>query len=290
MYANPDPQRNTGNPTVGSLFAGIGGFDLGFERAGFRTAWQVEIDPIRRAVLADRFPHAQRFDDVRACGRHNLSAVDVIVGGFPCQDLSTMGKRAGLAGERSGLFYEVVRIINELRPRWLVLENVTGLLSCNDGEDFAAVIGTLAECGYLGFWRVLNAQYFGVPTKRRRVFMVAGLGCHPPFDLLADAGPVDELPRTQVEEQKQDRIDLARWAYPTILAGKATSQICISGSGLVAVEDGWGAMAERSRALEHHGLCKGLDEANFAEAQGAGNAVCPPVAEWVARHLVGACA
>lgn len=180
MYANPDTPHHAHSPTVGSLFAGIGGFDLGFERAGFRTAWQVEIDPIRRAVLADRFPHAQRFDDVRACGRHNLLPVDVIVGGFPCQDLSTMGKRAGLAGERSGLFYEVVRIINELRPRWLVLENVTGLLSCNDGEDFAAVIGTLAECGYLGFWRVLNAQYFGVPTKRRRVFMVAGLGCQPP--------------------------------------------------------------------------------------------------------------
>ncbi len=288
MYANPDPQRNTGNPTVGSLFAGIGGFDLGFERAGFRTAWQVEIDPIRRAVLADRFPHAQRFDDVRACGRHNLSAVDVIVGGFPCQDLSTMGKRAGLAGERSGLFYEVVRIINELRPRWLVLENVTGLLSCNDGEDFAAVIGTLAECGYLGFWRVLNAQYFGVPTKRRRVFMVAGLGCQPPVELLADAGPVDRLSRAPAAAQ--ERIDLARWAYPTLLAGSAPSQINLGGSGLVSVEDGWHQMVEWGRTLEHHGLCKGLDEANFAETQGAGNAVCPPVAEWVARHLVGACA
>ncbi|AXW01386.1 DNA cytosine methyltransferase [Ralstonia pseudosolanacearum] len=288
MYANPDTPHHAHSPTVGSLFAGIGGFDLGFERAGFRTAWQVEIDPIRRAVLADRFPHAQRFDDVRACGRHNLLPVDVIVGGFPCQDLSTMGKRAGLAGERSGLFYEVVRIINELRPRWLVLENVTGLLSCNDGEDFAAVIGTLAECGYLGFWRVLNAQYFGVPTKRRRVFMVAGLGCQPPVELLADAGPVDSLPRAP--KAQQTGIGLAGWAYPTLLAGSAPGQINLGGSGLVAVEDGWGAMAERSRTLEHHGLCKGLDAANFAEAQGAGNAVSPPVAEWVARHLIEECA
>ena len=92
-------------PTIGSLFAGIGGFDIGFENAGFTTAWQVEINPVCRAVLADRFPHARQFDDVRTVGTHNLSPVDVLVGGFPCQDLSTMGARQGLAGQRSGLFF-----------------------------------------------------------------------------------------------------------------------------------------------------------------------------------------
>ncbi|WP_258869408.1 DNA cytosine methyltransferase [Aquitalea aquatica] len=163
------------HPTIGSLFAGIGGFDIGFENAGFTTAWQVEINPVCRAVLADHFPHARQFDDVRTVGAHNLSPVDVLVGGFPCQDLSTMGARQGLAGQRSGLFFEVCRLARELQPRWLVLENVMGLLSCRDGEDFQTVISTLAECGYVGCWRVLDASCFAVPAKRRSVFIIAGL-------------------------------------------------------------------------------------------------------------------
>lgn len=271
-------------PTIGSLFAGIGGFDIGFERAGFRSAWQVEINPICRAVLEDRFPHASRHEDVRACGSHNLERVDVIVGGFPCQDLSAMGRQRGLEGARSGLFYEVARILTELRPQWVVLENVTGLLSCRDGEDFQAVITTLAECGYVGCWRVLNAEYFGVPTKRRRVFLVAGLGRHPPFELLADAGPVDDVPGAAAAEQAG--AGLGRWAYPTFCAGKSSSQIPIHGAGLVLAEFGWSKMVERAGTIERNGLCKGLDASNFAEAQAAGNAVVPQVAEWVARHLM----
>ncbi|KJK05896.1 cytosine methyltransferase [Burkholderiaceae bacterium 16] len=273
-------------PTIGSLFAGIGGFDLGFERAGFVTAWQVEINPLCRAVLEDRFPHAQRYEDVRACGAHNLVPVDVIVGGFPCQDLSTMGRQRGLDGARSGLFYEVARILTELRPKWVVLENVTGLLSCRDGEDFQAVISSLAECGYVGFWRVLDARFFGVTTKRRRVFMVAGLGRNPPFELLADAGPVDAVHRQAEEEQAEGGLD--GWAYPTLCAGNAPAQIAISGSGLVFAEHGWGQMVERAGAIERDGICKGLDAANLAEAQAAGNAVVPQVAEWVAGHLMTA--
>ena len=172
-------------PTIGSLFAGIGGFDLGFEQAGFTTAWQVEIKPECRAVLADHFPHARQFADVRTA-LPDLWRVDVICGGFPCQDVSTMGRRAGLGGKRTGLFFDAMRIVSTLKPRWLVLENVPGLLSSNDGRDFETVIATLAECGYLGYWRMLDARYFGVPTKRRRIFMVAGLGVYPPVCLCMD--------------------------------------------------------------------------------------------------------
>ena len=117
-------------PTIGSLFAGIGGFDVGYENAGYRSAWQVEINPVNRAVLADRFPHARQFEDVRQCGAHNLSPVDVLTAGFPCQDISIAGARPsnqatrGLRGERSGLFWEVIRILKEIQPRWVVLENV----------------------------------------------------------------------------------------------------------------------------------------------------------------------
>lgn len=161
--------------TVGSLFAGIGGFDLGFERVGMVTRWQCEIDQQAREVLALRFPHTVRFDDVRTIGAHILEPVDVICGGFPCQDLSVAGKRAGLAGARSGLFFEMGRIINELRPKFLVWENVPGLLSASDGRDFAAVLCEMARVGYSGCWTGLDSRYYGLAQRRQRIFGVFAL-------------------------------------------------------------------------------------------------------------------
>src|ERR1051325_8870783 len=111
----------------GSLFSGIGGFDLGLEQAGLSCEWQVEIDKDCGRVLANRFPNVTKFSDVKDVGK--LATVDVICGGFPCQDLSVAGKRAGLAGERSGLWFEFLRIITSNLPRWIVIENVPGLLS-----------------------------------------------------------------------------------------------------------------------------------------------------------------
>lgn len=271
---------STSNPTVGSLFAGIGGFDLGFEQAGFKTAWQVEINPVCRAVLADRFPHAVQHEDVQTC-LHALSRVDVVVGGFPCQDVSTMGKRRGLAGSRTGLFFDAVRIVQTLQPRWLVLENVPGLLTSNDGQDFQTVLETLAECGYVGFWRMLDSRYFGVPTKRRRVFVVAGFRELPPTELLGDAGTVERVSgKTEEGSPWED-------AHPTLLAGFADgTSIDISGGNIVAVADSRHKMVERAREIEHHGLRRGLDEADAAQARAAGNAVCPPVARWIAEKLI----
>lgn len=163
--------------TVGDLFAGVGGFSLGFEQAGFRTSWQVETENFPRRVLETRFPHAKRFNDIRNCGVHNLKPVDVITAGVPCQDVSVAGKRAGLAGERTGLFYEFARILRELRPAWFVFENVPGLFSSNRGRDFAEVLLVLmVECGYGISWRVLDSRFFGVAQKRRRVFIVGCFG------------------------------------------------------------------------------------------------------------------
>lgn len=161
---------------IGSLFSGIGGIDLGFEQAGHETVFQVEIDVPACAVLARHFPKAERFDDVQTVGRANLPDCDVLVGGFPCQDLSVAGKRKGLAGNRSGLFFEFMRIADELTPAWVLIENVPGLLSSNDGRDMGVVIGTLAELGYGVGWRVLDSQYFGLAQRRRRVFIVGSLG------------------------------------------------------------------------------------------------------------------
>lgn len=160
----------------GSLFTGIGGFDLALERAGMVCDWQVEIDKNCQKLLAHRFPNARRYTDVRDVGKHNLSAVDVICGGFPCQDLSVAGKRVGLAGERSGLWYEFARIIDEMRPGIVIIENVPGLLSSAKGADFGIIVSTLDEFGYGVAWRVLDAQHFGLAQRRKRMFIISSLG------------------------------------------------------------------------------------------------------------------
>lgn len=160
---------------VGSTFSGVGGFDLGFERAGMRVVWQAEIDEWCRRVLRWHWPDAAIYDDVCAVNA-DAGAVDLLAGGFPCQDLSVAGKRAGFKGERSSLFFEFARIADELRPRWIVLENVVGLLSSANGRDFGILLATLAEIGYSCAWRVVDARYFGVPQRRRRVFIVGCFG------------------------------------------------------------------------------------------------------------------
>jgi len=155
---------------VGSLFAGIGGIDLGLERAGFTTVWQVEINPFRRKVLELRFPHAKRFADVKEVNAGNVEAIDLLAGGFPCQDLSVAGKREGIEGSRSSLWFEFSRLIGELRPRYVLIENVSGLLVYG---AMRRVIGELSKLGYVGIWRVLRASDFGASHQRKRVFIVA---------------------------------------------------------------------------------------------------------------------
>jgi len=162
---------------LGSLFSGIEGFGLGFERAGFKIQWQVEHEAFCKKVLRTHWPNVPRFHDVCAVGSRNLTPVDCITAGVPCQDVSVAGKRAGLAGKRTGLFYEFARILRELRPAWFVFENVPGLLSSNHGRDFAEIQRVLmVECGYGICWRVLDSRYFGVAQRRRRVFIVGCFG------------------------------------------------------------------------------------------------------------------
>jgi DNA (cytosine-5)-methyltransferase 1 len=160
-----------------SLFAGVGGFDLAAKNLGIPTIAAVEIDDHARGVIAHQFPETRTFIDVtKVSGKELLNGYTgrvILTGGFPCQDLSVAGKRAGLAGGRSGLFWEIVRIAEEIQPEILLLENVPGLLSSNGGRDMGTVIGALGNIGYRCGWRVLDAQHFGVPQRRRRVFIVA---------------------------------------------------------------------------------------------------------------------
>ena len=182
---------------IGSLFSGGGGGDLGFVQAGHQLVFGCEIDPKARAVLRYHHPNLPIYHDVREVTRERLIAdgialPDMVVGGSPCQDLSMAGLRAGLDGERSGLFTEQCRVADELSAEWVCWENVAGTFSSNRGADFAAVLegltGHRPEVPKKGWrtggvcigpkrvavWRVLDAQNFGVPQRRRRVFVVAG--------------------------------------------------------------------------------------------------------------------
>jgi DNA (cytosine-5)-methyltransferase 1 len=157
---------------VGSLFSGCGGFDLGLENAGMTIAWQAEILPRPCSVLRRHWPEVPNHGDVTEIDCGSVQRVDLLCGGFPCQDISVAGSRAGLAGKRSGLFFEFVRLAGEISPEWLLLENVDGLLSCNGGADLAVVLHALVQLGYRVAWRVLDTQHFGCPQRRRRVFLV----------------------------------------------------------------------------------------------------------------------
>lgn len=158
--------------TVGSLFSGIGGFELGLERTGcFKTVWQCEKDAFCLKVLEKHWPDVKRFTDIHEM-KEDIPYVDVICGGFPCQDISCAGKGAGIHAERSGLWWEMLRIVRLVRPRYVLVENVAALL--NRGLD--EVLGSLAESGYDAEWNIVSAAGVGAPHLRKRVFIVAHPG------------------------------------------------------------------------------------------------------------------
>ena len=168
--------------TAVSLFAGVGGIDLALERAGVTVTAAVEIDDAARGVLVDRFPKTTLFPDVTEVTGDQLRATGfvpergIVCAGWPCQGNSVAGRRGGMADPRSGLWRHVVRLLDETRPRWFIGENVPGLLSVNGGDDIAVVRQDLAQLGYWWAERILDAQHFGVPQRRRRVVFVGCLG------------------------------------------------------------------------------------------------------------------
>lgn len=157
--------------TLGSLFSGIGGFELGLERAipELETIWQVEQEKFCQRVLQKHWPNAEMYNDVKSVGKHNLQPVDIICGGFPCQDISIAGKKGGIHGKKSGFWWEMHRIISELQPRIAIMENVPNLLSMGLPE----VLGSLSQIGYDAEWCIVSASQFGAPHLRKRIFIIA---------------------------------------------------------------------------------------------------------------------
>ena len=192
---------------VGSLFSGVGGFDLGLERSGHEIVWQVEYDKQARSILRKHWPDVKMYNDVQQvggkdgeAGRDVLEEVDLICGGFPCQDLSVAGHRRGLDGSKSGLWYEFYRILKECRPKYCLVENVPGLFSSNKGRDMEVLVRGLEELGYQWQYRILDSQYFGVPQRRRRVFIVGYLGEGCQHQVLLESESLPWHPATSREE------------------------------------------------------------------------------------------
>jgi DNA (cytosine-5)-methyltransferase 1 len=296
---------------VGSLFSGIGGFDLGFERAGMRVDWQVELDPYCRAVLARHFPDAARYEDVREVGIDNLDPVDLICGGFPCQDLSSAGRGAGIDGARSGLWSEFARIVRELRPGYVVVENVPALLTGKgkrwDRGPIGRVLGDLAEARYDAEWACLSAGEFGAPHLRKRVWIVA----YPARDAEAGAAPesraerqraraggersrAEDLADTDTERQQGRAGVLAQpagWREPADRrsAGADVSDAdreqhegsaqALGGSACEELRDHWAAEPAVGRVAD--GVPHRVDR-----LAALGNALVPQIAEWIGRRIL----
>ena len=157
--------------SIGSLFAGIGGFELGLERAipGAYTLWQVEQEKYCKKVLSKHWPEATIYDDVRNITKNNTKQVDILCGGFPCQDISLAGKGEGLHGKKSGLWWEMHRIIDELQPKAVIMENVAAITI----RGLGTVLGSLSKIGYDAEWCTIRASDFGAPHRRSRWFCIA---------------------------------------------------------------------------------------------------------------------
>ncbi len=175
---------------VASFFSGIGGIDLGLEQAGMDVVFQCEILTFGQSILRKHWPGVTLAPDITKVTGEDIPDVDLFAGGFPCQDLSlaNQGKRKGLEGARSGLFYKYAELIEEKRPRWVFIENVPGLLNSAQGGDFKVVLSTLDELGYGVAWRVLDAKFFGTPQRRRRTYIIASFGTIGAAEVLFECG------------------------------------------------------------------------------------------------------
>lgn len=233
--------------TFGSLFAGIGGFDLGFERAGMRCKWQVEVNPFAIRVLEKHWPKVRKYRDIREFNPTQSQKVDVICGGFPCQDISLAGSGKGIDGERSGLWSEYFRIVCELRPRYVVVENVSALL--RRGID--RVLGDLASVGFDAEWQSFLASDFGLPHRRERICIVAY--------------------SNEIIRSERERLGLIADGEAEVFGGSSAERTAVrvqTADHFVGVDDGL--------PRELYGL----------RAERVGNAVVPDAFEWVGKRII----
>lgn len=295
---------------VASFFAGIGGFDLGFENAGMETVWQCEKKEFCLDILEKHWPDVPRATDIQEVDADDIPEADIWVGGFPCQDISLarMGPRSGLKGKQSGLFYDFAQLIAKRRPPLVVLENVAALLSSHDGRDFAIIIRTLAELGYGVSWRVFDSRHFGVPQSRSRVFIVGSLGD------TAGAGQVLFEPECGDRDSEKSRSDGPKPVSPFAISVGNPKQgfvkklaHCLYAESARHTGTDWSrnyvsypeGRVRRLTPLEAERLqgfpdnwtmpkakISNVNTLDSARYHACGNAVSVPVVEWIGRRVV----
>ena len=266
---------------IGSLFAGIGGFELGLERAipNSETIWQVEQEPFCQKILKKHWPHSKIYNDVRAVGAHNLEQVDIICGGFPCQDISTANTKAkGLEGEKSSLWFEMLRIIRELRPRVVVLENVPTLTV----RGLSTILGALTKSGYDSEWEIISAAKFGAVHLRKRWFCVAY-----PSSLSDKRRPFADANQTSLRQKETPRSRRAPTSFSTAESkwGTGDSSVTkqkISNNGGMQSSNYWRERVPPEPII--HRMDDGIST-RLDKIKALGNAIVPQCSEYIGRHI-----
>lgn len=277
---------------VVGLFAGIGGFELGFAEAGFRTTMLCEVDPVARAVLADRFPGTEVAADVRELDRLP-SGTDIVCAGFPCQDLSSVGAKAGIRGDRSSLVGEVFRLLEQSPVEWVVVENVRFMLHLGKGAAMQRITSEFERLGYRWAYRVVDSRAF-VPQRRHRVFLVASQSHDPRRVLFADDVPAPRRERTI------DRPLGFYWTEGTYATGlaadgvpplKGGSTVGIPSPPAILLADGRVGTPDLRDAERLQGFPPDWTTAAEEVARPSlrwrlvGNAITVPVAAWLASRI-----
>ncbi len=271
-----------------STFSGIGGFELGIDNAATELGLTAEcvgfseVDKFATSVYQRHFPNTRNYGDITKINTNKLPDFDLLVGGFPCQDVSIIGKRAGLAGERTGLFYELARILRAKQPKYFVFENVKGLLSSNKGEDFSKILQVLDELGYSVQWGVLDAQYFRSPQHRERVVIVGFLRskCQPQVLSIKGENSKTILVNSPVVSYAKRRTKAIRHDYINTITA---SYHGVNGDGAPGIIEGDKARrltpveCERCQMFPDNWTKLGKDGETISDSQRyrmCGNAVC----------------
>lgn len=262
--------------TFVELFAGIGGFSLGFERAGMECIGHCEISPYSQKVLKKHWPSIPLWDDITKLQPSDLGSPDIICGGFPCQDLSVAGKQKGIHGERSGLFNEIIRLCRDVRPKYIVLENVRQLSSKQDW--FCQVLARLCEIGYDAEWEVISAAQFGASHKRERIWIVA----YPNSFRLQEERTKQQTARTdQLCGQVPNSGSDSTWGLSERTKEEKPTP------GKRCKDEGWPSSWETIWSVEPnvgrmaYGIPQRVDRLKCL-----GNALVPQIAEWIGHRIV----
>ena len=284
-----------------SFFAGIGGFDLGFQNAGIIPVFHCEIDPYCQRILKRHWPEVPLYGDITTLNTQDIPKAEIWAGGWPCQDVSNANVfREGIHGARSGLFFKFAELARRARPPWIVLENVAGLLSSDDGFAFESVVNELEEIGYMGVWFTCNTLSVGLPHNRERVFLVGSYRSALSHQFYSDCGELlrNDSPRKARQTETRPHIGREFIADTPLLVQrrggfgytKATSY-CPTIRAQTGKHQGGhtdrpilcGQKLDVERVRKTDGVPPRLDG---RRGRLIGNSVAPPIAEFIGRRIM----